>query len=115
MTIHPEHPPSPGPSIALVAPLDGATASRTAPPTFSWTGSGASGYELHFSGTPYLEKLKALPRRGQPYTPTAIEWSRLVRLTANGDGVTLSWWAVAVDPAGARRSARVRSLGLTLP
>jgi cysteinyl-tRNA synthetase len=118
MTVHPEHPPAPAPTVALVSPADGASASATTAPTFTWAASGATGYELHFSGTSVLTKVRRLPRRKTEvltvtsHTPAARDWARLAREARKGDGVTLYWWAVAVDGSGARRSTALRSLVL---
>jgi cysteinyl-tRNA synthetase len=116
MTIHAEHPPSPGPSAALVSPADGAPASAATPPTFTWTASGATAYELHFSGTSVLTKVRRLPRQKTQVltttsnTPAPSDWARLAHEVRKGDGMTLYWWAVAIDANGARRSAPLRSI-----
>jgi len=121
MAIHPGHPPTPGPAVALVAPAAGATASATVAPEFDWSAIGASGVELHFAGSSDLRTIKVLPRKrgvllaGTSYTPTAREWKPLARLVRQGDRTTLHWWAVAVDASGARRSAPVRTLTVAAP
>jgi cysteinyl-tRNA synthetase len=117
MTIHAEHPPSPGPNVALVSPADGASASTTSPPTFTWSASGAATYEVHFSGTASLLKVKALPGRrdvlgATTFTPAQRDWVRMARLARQGDGVHVYWWVVALDAVGVRRSAPLRSLVL---
>ncbi len=115
-TIHPEHPPSPGPTVALVSPADGAPASAATPPTFTWSASGAVAYELHFSGTSVLTELRRLPRQKKVFltatstTPDPRDWARVAREVRKGDGVTLSWWVVAIDAGGARRSAPLHTL-----
>jgi hypothetical protein len=89
-----------------------------APPTFIWTAGGATGYELHFSGTSVLTKVRRLPRAknevlaATSHTPAPRDWARLAREPRKGDGVTLYWWAVAIDGSGARRSTALRSLVL---
>jgi cysteinyl-tRNA synthetase len=117
-TIHPEHPPSPGPTVTLVAPADGAPVSAGASPTFTWSASGAVAYELHFSGTSVLTKIRRLPRKktavltASSETPAARDWVRVAREVRKGDGTTLYWWVVAIDGGGARRSAPLRSLAV---
>ncbi len=116
MTIHPTHPPSPGPTVSLTAPADGVPASSSVPPTFEWTASGAVSFELHFSGEPELRRVKRLPPRrkdtiaSSAYTPSAKDWGRMARLARRGDGVTLRWWVVAIDAAGGRRSSLLRTI-----
>jgi cysteinyl-tRNA synthetase len=117
MTVHAGHPPSPGPNVVLVSPADGAPVSTTSPPTFTWSATGATSYELHFSGTASLLKVKALPGRrdvltATTFTPAARDWVRMARLARQGDDVHVYWWVVAVDGSGGRRSAPLRSLVL---
>jgi cysteinyl-tRNA synthetase len=118
MTVHAAHPPSPGPGVALVSPADGAPASTTTPPTFTWSATGATTYEVHFSGTASLLKVKALPGRRDvltttSFTPAGRDWVRMARLARQGDGTHLYWWVVAIDASGARRSAPLRALVVT--
>jgi cysteinyl-tRNA synthetase len=118
MTVHAAHPPSPGPSVTLVSPADGSGASATVPPTFTWSSSGATGYEVHFAGTAHLRRVISLPRRRgtviptTSYTPSLVDWRRVSRQVRFGDDVTLYWWVVAIDGSGARRSATLRTLTL---
>ena len=118
MTVHAGHPPSPGPTVALASPADGAPVSAGASPTFTWTATGAAAYELHFSGTRVLTKLRRLPRAksevltATAHTPSARDWARIAREARKGDGVTVYWWVVAIDGGGARRSATLRSIVL---
>ena len=118
MTVHPGHPPSPGPTVTLASPADGASVSAGASPTFTWTATGAAAYELHFSGTRVLTKLRRVPRAksevltATTHTPSARDWARIAREARKGDGVTVYWWVVAIDAGGARRSAPLRSLVL---
>jgi len=118
MTVHGAHPPSPGPTVALVSPGDGDSVSRSVAPAFTWSATGATAYELHFSATTLLTKVTRLPRAKSEvlttssHTPAARDWARIAREARKGDGVTVYWWAVAVDGSGARRSAPLRSFVL---
>jgi hypothetical protein len=95
------------------------TCASTVPPTFTWSANGGSGYELRFSGTSWLTKVRKLPRgkddviSGKSFTPDARDWTRVGREARKGDGVTLYWWVAAIDAGGVRRSAPLRSLNLT--
>jgi cysteinyl-tRNA synthetase len=119
MNLLPQHPPSSGPTVVLTSPADGAAVSRTTPPTFTWSASGAVFFELQFSARIDLTTRKRSPLKKNQfisdtvYMPTNREWKRIVKLA--GKGSTLHYWVVATDANGYRRSAVLRTLQLVNP